>query len=331
MNQILLAFITGITTGGISCFAVQGGLLAGIMAEQKESERKRSLSLFLISKFISHLILGGLLGVLGSKLILSSNFQGVTQIVSGIFILLMALKISEIHPIFRNFSITPPKFLYRFVRKGSKIESSMTPVIIGLLTILIPCGVTQAMMLLSISAGSLFYGSAILGAFILGTTPMFFILGLASEKVFSIKPLKIFAVLTMLYLGLTSVNSGQVLRGSIHTWQNYKSVIIGDSKKEIANWGGKTINGVQQVTINVANNGYTTDTKVLKLGVPVKLSIVTKNVQSCARSFVIPSMDISKLLPSTGTETVEFTPNKTGSLTFTCSMGMYGGYFNVIQ
>ncbi len=104
MNQILLAFITGITTGGISCFAVQGGLLAGIMAEQKESERKRSLSLFLISKFISHLILGGLLGVLGSKLILSSNFQGVTQIVSGIFILLMAPEL-ELPP---SIPIPPP-------------------------------------------------------------------------------------------------------------------------------------------------------------------------------------------------------------------------------
>ena len=27
MNQLIVAFITGITTGGLSCLAVQGGLL----------------------------------------------------------------------------------------------------------------------------------------------------------------------------------------------------------------------------------------------------------------------------------------------------------------
>ena len=45
MNQILLAFVTGLTTGGLSCFAVQGGLLAGILAEQKNLEKKRSSSI----------------------------------------------------------------------------------------------------------------------------------------------------------------------------------------------------------------------------------------------------------------------------------------------
>ena len=40
MNQIFLAFLTGLMTGGLSCFAVQGGLLAGILAEQKKEEQK---------------------------------------------------------------------------------------------------------------------------------------------------------------------------------------------------------------------------------------------------------------------------------------------------
>lgn len=90
-------------------------------------------------------------------------------------------------------------------------------------------------------------------------------------------------------------------------------------------------NGKQLVTINVNNSGYATDTTSLKIGVPVKLTIVSKNVQSCARSFVIPSLNISKLLPSTGTEIIEFTPTELGILTFSCSMGMYTGSFNIIQ
>ncbi len=332
MNQILLAFITGLTTGGLSCFAVQGGLLAGILADQKKEEKKKSLLQFLTSKLVAHLILGGLLGLLGSALVITSSFQGVMQIISGLFILLMALKISEIHPIFRNFSITPPKFIFRFIRKESKNEASFAPIIIGLLTVLIPCGITQAMMLLAVASGNFWYGALILGAFVLGTTPLFFALGIASEKILSIKSLRIFAVLVMVYLAFSSINSGQVLRGSIHTWQNYKSVLV-KNKVETGGTNGeaKIVNGVQQVTINVTNGGYKSDTETIKIGVPVKLSVVTKNVQSCARSFVIPSLDISKLLSSTGTEVIEFTPNKLGRLTFTCSMGMYTGSFNVVE
>ena len=33
-SQLVVAFITGITTGGLSCLAVQGGLLASSLAHQ---------------------------------------------------------------------------------------------------------------------------------------------------------------------------------------------------------------------------------------------------------------------------------------------------------
>src|SRR5512145_2961856 len=41
MNQLIVAFITGLTTGGLSCLAVQGGLLAGTLAHQIEQDYTR--------------------------------------------------------------------------------------------------------------------------------------------------------------------------------------------------------------------------------------------------------------------------------------------------
>src|SRR5512142_806516 len=38
MNQFIVAFITGLTTGGLSCLAVQGGLLASSLAHQLEQD-----------------------------------------------------------------------------------------------------------------------------------------------------------------------------------------------------------------------------------------------------------------------------------------------------
>ena len=38
MNQLIVAFITGLTTGGLSCLAVQGGLLASSLEQQLEQQ-----------------------------------------------------------------------------------------------------------------------------------------------------------------------------------------------------------------------------------------------------------------------------------------------------
>lgn len=64
---------------------------------------------------------------------------------------------------------------------------------------------------------------------------------------------------------------------------------------------------------------------------PVKLVIKSQNVQSCARSFIIPTLKINKILPTNGAETIEFTPEELGQLSFSCGMGMYTGSFNVIE
>ena len=38
MSQLVVAFVTGLTTGGLSCLAVQGGLLASSLAHQLEQD-----------------------------------------------------------------------------------------------------------------------------------------------------------------------------------------------------------------------------------------------------------------------------------------------------
>ena len=42
--NLLLIFLTGLTTGGLSCLAMQGGLLAGVIANQKEQEHEDLVS-----------------------------------------------------------------------------------------------------------------------------------------------------------------------------------------------------------------------------------------------------------------------------------------------
>jgi sulfite exporter TauE/SafE len=333
MANYWLAFITGLTTGGISCFAVQGGLLTSALATEEEinvskSLRARALIAFLISKLIAYTLLGFILGLIGSSLLITPKVQGWLQIIIGIYMIITAANLANIHPFFRRFVITPPKFIFKLLRNQTKVKSFFTPVILGALTILIPCGVTQAMMLLAVSASNPAVSASILFAFVLGTMPVFFVIGMAANELFKRKALAVLAALVVAGMGIASLNSGQVLRGSVHTIQNYWKVAF-------VNGGQETLapvnSGVQEATIYVLPRGYKTDVTTLKLGVPVKLTLVTNGVASCARAFAIPDYNLFKLLPQTGTEIMEFTPIKTGLLTYTCSMGMYSGSFNVIE
>jgi len=333
MSNFWLAFITGLTSGGISCFAVQGGLLTSAIASNEEIEVSRSLKakaliIFLGSKLVAYAILGFILGLLGSSLNISPRIQGYMLIFVGIYMLLTAARLLNIHPIFRYFEITPPKFILRMMRNQAQAKSYFTPMILGTLTVLIPCGVTQAMMLLAIASSSALTGAGILFFFVLGTTPVFFAIGYAAAELMKKKVFNIIAALTIAVIGIASINSGQILRGSVHTLQNYWAVIVGnDATGETA----QVKNGFQEAVIEVKSNGYKSDTRNLKLGVPVRLTLNSHGVQSCAKSFVIPSLSLFKILPEDGSETLEFTPTKTGLLTYACGMGMYTGSFNVVQ
>lgn len=333
MANYWLAFITGLTTGGISCFAVQGGLLTSALATEEEVNiskglRARGLIAFLISKLIAYTILGFVLGIVGSKLLITPRVQGWLQIIIGIYMIITAANLANLHPFFKHFVITPPNFIFKLLRNQTKVKSFFTPVFLGALTILIPCGVTQAMMLLAVSASNPVVSASIMFAFILGTIPVFFAIGLAANELFKHKALAVIAALVVAGMGILSINSGQILRGSIHTFQNYWKVAF---ESGVSGKSAPVTSGVQQVTINVTSHGYTSDVNTLKLGVPVRLTLITNGVASCARAFTVPDYNLFKLLPQTGTETMEFTPTKTGLLTYTCSMGMYSGSFKVIE
>ncbi len=330
MDPLLLAFVTGLTTGGISCIAVQGGLLASVIS-QKETQQKSLplVSMFLISKIIAYTLLGFLLGGLGSAITISPALQGWMQIFAGLYILVTAANLLNLHPVFRHFVIQPPKFAFRLLKNQTRAKTFFAPAVLGFLTILIPCGVTQAMMIFAISSGSPLLGAGIMAAFTLGTTPVFATIGLAASTLLKKKMFIYLASAILFVLGISSLNAGQNLRGSVHTIENYIKVLQPSSPTS-AIAASLNAEGKQEVTITVNSNGYQSNITNLKSGVPVKLKLVTDNTFGCSRSFTIPQMGISKVLPETGTETIEFTPTKAGRLAFTCSMGMFSGAFQVI-
>lgn len=332
MNSLWFAFVTGLTTGGISCLAVQGGLLASSVATQQEQKLTgMHVGMFLIAKLIAYTILGFFLGLVGSLLTVSLHLQAWLQIFVGLFMLATAARIADLHPIFRYFVIQPPTWVYKLLKGQGRGQSLFAPGILGFLTVLMPCGVTQAMMVVAVASGSPWMGAATLFAFTLGTSPVFLALGVAASELLKRKVFAYVAAGIIVSFGVLSINGGIALSGSPYTIQNFYKAATSDMKAFAKTGQVAGIqNGMQQATIYVSNNGYSSMVKKFRVGVPVELSLTTSQVGGCTRSFVIPSLTISKVLPETGTEVITFTPMQTGTLAYTCGMGMYTGSFEII-
>ena len=153
--DIISIFITGLFAGGLTCLAVQGGLLATSVAQQEENKLEEEarrfghllpIVSFLAARLIAYTLLGLLLGSLGSVFQLSLSARIFLQFAAVVFMVGTALNLLQVHPVFRYFVIQPPKFLTRLVRNQSKSKAVFGPALLGAMTVLIPCGATQAMM-----------------------------------------------------------------------------------------------------------------------------------------------------------------------------------------
>lgn len=348
--QIVVAFVTGLTTGGLSCLAVQGGLLASSLAHQIEQDylahapktahpKKHArkiesapaprpssalpIFLFLVAKVAAYTLLGALLGWLGSFLALSPMTRALLMIAIGIFMLGNALRMFNVHPIFRYFSIEPPKFITRYIRRTAKGADTFTPLFLGALTVFIPCGVTQAMMATALGTGSALMGAALMLAFTLGTSPVFFALawltttlGAKLEKFFMR-----FVAAVVLIFGFVTLDSGLNLIGSPLSFQNLTRAWFAPSSAS-----APALDADGSLTVNVQNQGYFPRTLRAAAETAFTLDLVTNETYSCARDFVIPSLNFYQLLPASGTVQVNIPPQSAGTkLFFTCSMGMYTG------
>lgn len=338
MNSIWLALVTGATSGGISCLAVQGGLLASAISKSTDNDKSKftdrllPVGTFLVSKLIAYMLMGTVLGFAGSLILLTPKMIGFAQIAAGIFMILTALRMLDVHPVFRYFALTPPRAVFKLMRRVSKSENLFAPFILGFLTIFVPCGITQAMMVLAVSSGNALNGSLIMGAFVLGTSPVFMVLGAAMTELLKKQAFVYAACGLIIIFAIMSINGGIVATGSVYSLQNFYKAATTDIKASDRTVAGlPPVNGTgqQEVTINVSTHGYASDYEILKTGVPVKLTLKTQGVQSCARAFTIPEYNIQKILPETGETVVEFTPEKSGRLAYSCSMGMYTGSFTV--
>lgn len=81
--------------------------------------------------------------------------------------------------------------------------------------------------------------------------------------------------------------------------------------------------GNLEIVLGMKNFNYYPNTIKIKANIPVEISL-DNTVQGCYRDFTIRALGIEKYL-RTPQDTLTFTPTKSGTFTFACSMNMGTG------
>lgn len=338
-----LLFIIGLLTS-VHCVAMCSGIALSQCIPTNNPQTKsdngsgvkstlRPAILYNAGRVISYTVIGGIVGGIGSVIILPGMAKGLVAIIAGIFMVIMGLNMLSLFPSLRKFA---PKMPQVFARKIYQQKKSNTPFYVGLLNGLMPCGPLQAMQLYALSTGSPVKGALSMMIFSLGTVPLMFGLSAVSSymsKNFAAKVRVVSATLVVI-LGVFMLSNGMSLSGiafpslfgnQASSEDNNSSV---SSSIDVVNSSDASGN-FQLITTDLAN-GYEEIT--VKKGIPVKWTIKAKSrdINGCNRTMVIPAFEIEKKL-SPGDNIIEFTPTESGIIPYSCWMGMINSQITVID
>ncbi|MCX6722037.1 MAG: sulfite exporter TauE/SafE family protein [Candidatus Staskawiczbacteria bacterium] len=323
--NLLILFVVGLLTG-FHCISMCGGFIVSYTTKNALKGHK-GFSQHLVygaSKTLSYAVIGGTLGLIGGFIAFSTQLRGIIAVLAGIFMVFYALSMFGFSW-FRRFQLNP-KFLSKFSAEASKKAKGayFAPMITGLLTgLFIACGPLQAMYLYAIGSGSFRVGAISLAVFGLGTLPVLIgfgsLVSVISHKTTS-KILKVSAVLVFI-LGFIMINTGLALTGSSWDLQSIETRIFGAGSGTSAN----IVNGYQEINMTIDGNNWSPKVFVLKKGIPVKWNINAIKLP-CATQIYVNDYNLDIKL-KTGMNTIEFTPDKVGTIKWACWMGMISGNF----
>ncbi len=319
-------FLIGLLTS-LHCVAMCGGINLSQCVVQphdmaaatvKQRSALRASLLYNAGRVASYTVIGGVVGALGSVVSFSGVARGWVQLLAGVFMVIMGLNLLGIFPWLRRLTPRMPRF---FSEKAGR--QSNRAFFVGLLNGLMPCGPLQAMQLYALSTGSAMKGALSMLMFSLGTVPLLMGLGVFStllSKKFTTQMTLVSAVLVVM-LGVGMFQSGMSLSG-----------VALPSLPEVAQTVQQTavVENIQAITSEMSASGYEPIT--VKVGIPVRWTIQADEqaLNGCNNAIIIPAYQIQKELQP-GDNVIEFTPDKAGTIPFSCWMGMIRSKITVTE
>ncbi len=346
-SSLVTFLIFGLLAGLSSCAALVGGLILSMSKQWQELnasddstlEKLKPHLMFNTGRLASYAVLGGVLGMIGSKLQISLTWTSTIVIAVSLLMLLLALQMLGVKA-FQRFQITMPRFITRRIADESKFQGRYMPFAMGALTFLLPCGFTLTAQSLALLSGSAIQGGLIMLFFALGTLGPLLGIGLSSVKLLqnprlTQRFLKVAGILVLVF-GLYNINSQLNVLGA----PSLSSISISSNSSANASSGQGNnnqdlppiVNGKQVLKMEASSTGYSPNSLKVAAGTPVRWEITDVGTSGCTSAIISRSLFEGQIELTPGQTAIkEFTPPAPGKYRFSCWMGMISGVLEVVE
>lgn len=309
-------FFLGLVASVSTCLASTGGFM---LAYSAEATSRRKTVLMHSGRLAAFIIGGAILGAIGGSLPAGSViWYGVLALLLGLGFLGVSLNLLDLSPPLAKMGISLPSGIRTFAERMHRRPGGLTPFLVGAVTFILPCGFTQTAQALALASGSWQSGALLMGAFAAGTLPVLLgVTSFATSATLRHPTLRLAIGAVLFFFSLGQIQGGMTILGVPIQFPG----------------GGvqsKVEQGEQIVRMDVRSSGYVPAAFTVRKGVPVRWVINGVEVEGCNGAIVSRQLGISQNL-RTGENVITFTPKQTGTIAFSCPMGMYRGSFTVVD
>ncbi|HWS58626.1 MAG TPA: sulfite exporter TauE/SafE family protein [Actinotalea sp.] len=331
--------LLGVAAGLSTCMALVGGLVLAVSARHAEThpqataaQRLRPHLAFNLGRIVGFGVLGALVGALGSAFTLSGQALAAAMVGLALVMGAVGVRLTQLSPRLSALgTLALPARLSATLGldRPDGPYTDRRAALLGAGTFLLPCGFTQAVQVYALSTGSPLRAGLIMSLFALGTAPGLLAIGGVTAAARGAAAERVLRFAGVAVLAFAAVNLGgavTVLAPGTFTVDQARTAGGGTGVSD-----NVTLEGDGQVlrTTQVAT-GYRPADAVVVVGREVRWEIDSVAV-SCAASITAPDLGIEQVLLAPGVNVLTFTPTTTGTLHYSCAMGMYGGTITVVE
>jgi sulfite exporter TauE/SafE/plastocyanin domain-containing protein len=339
---LLVALMLGLAAGVSTCMALVGGLVLGLSAAFQSGRTAtvggfaamRPAVVFVGGRIAGYAIFGAALGAIGASITMPPQLTAVLMITVAVVMLLLGTRLTGLSPRVAGWSPALPMGLGDRLGLGDgsvTVYSDRRAAFLGAASFFLPCGFTQAVQIYALSTGSPLFAAALLGTFALGTAPgLLALAGLPVVVPSRAKP-TLLRLVGVVVIGFALLNGSAGIRLSGISIPSLAGIagIAGVAAAEPSP-GTLGADGTQTITTYQDANGYSPSNVVVYAGYPVRWTMQSSNTSTCAASLFVPGAGIRMRL-ELGANTIDLPALPVGTLSYTCSMGMYGGKITVVD
>lgn len=334
-----MLFIVGLFTS-VHCVAMCGGINLSQciptynFADEITSKRRviKPAMLYNAGRVVSYTAIGFVLGGIGMLLTGGSSdglpllLQGILKIIAGLFMVIMGINMLGVFPFLRRFQIRFPK--KSVMKIDAKKRTEKRPFVVGVLNGFMPCGSMQSVQIIALGSGNPILGAVSMFMFSMGTVPLMLGLGgmvSALGKKYTAIAMKTGCILVVV-LGLAMFSQGASMAGLRFGHLSAVSDVAEEFNTAVISDSGD----FQYVESDLMFGSYPEVT--VYSGIPVEWTINAPDnvINGCNYKMTISTYGITHEFVA-GKNIIEFTPTESGSIQYTCWMGMIYGTINVID